>query len=328
MLGREDVSVMLSDINMPRMNGLELLQRSVPIRPQLKTIMVTAYGDMKNIRSAMNNGAVDFLTKPIDFEDLKATLQRTIEMARQSHERVAYQNDLAGARTILEKIFPEACHVDDHVEICGSSLPAQIVGGDCYDYYPAGVGMTGLMIADVCGKGMPAALFMYFTHNLLRIISEEQVAPREALVLLNRYIHRFSPDNTFVTIAYAILVGNELRLASGGHQPVLIRRADGSGIEEYKPRGRPLGILQDGEYGEEKILLRSGDLVVFQTDGVVDALDAADVPYGEERLQRLLKAHGGEAIPALLQRILADIAGHVGRRAPFDDTTLMLLRFR
>jgi sigma-B regulation protein RsbU (phosphoserine phosphatase) len=162
-----DIGIILTDINMPEMDGLTLLTKINELKnPTLKTVIVSAYGDMENIRTAMNRGAFDFATKPIDFEDLEITIKKTIEQVgilqkaeKDSKQLSAIRHDLKIAKeiqqSILPKKFPPFPNRKDF-EIYASMNSAKSVGGDFYDFFLINDEMLGFVIADVSDKGIPA----------------------------------------------------------------------------------------------------------------------------------------------------------------------------
>ena len=168
-----DIEIVLCDINMPEMDGLTLLAKLNEKRnPAMRVIMVSAYGDMRNIRQAMNNGAFDFATKPIDMDDLALTIEKAINQISYVHasqkehkELVTLQKDLTLASEIFSSIScparsPPFTEISDKLDIYASMEAAKDIGGDFYDFFRIDDDHIGLVIADVCGKGIPAALFM------------------------------------------------------------------------------------------------------------------------------------------------------------------------
>ena len=163
----QDFDLVLSDINMPKMDGLSLLANLKNKSNYLKTIMVSAYGDMKNIRTAMNGGAFDFVTKPIDFSDLEATINKAIgvvnnlkQAERTRKELTHIQRDLAIASQVQKSSIPsdfQAVANRHAVDLHAEMLTAKAVGGDFYDYYSLDDHRLAFVIGDVSGKGMPAA---------------------------------------------------------------------------------------------------------------------------------------------------------------------------
>ena len=181
----DGIDMVLSDINMPRMDGLTLLEQIPKINPEIRAVIISAYGDMKNIRTAMNRGAFDFVTKPIDFEDLKVTVERTLRNMAEWREAlssrdklVALQNELDVASKMQQSILPTHFPQGDNYEVFGSMEPARSVGGDFFDVMRLDNGQVGLAIADVSDKGVPAALFMMSTPNSSEGGGHRQQPPR------------------------------------------------------------------------------------------------------------------------------------------------------
>ena len=216
MVEHPDFDIVLSDINMPEMDGLTLLSKINELRnPAQKCIMVSAYGDMKNIRTAMNRGAFDFATKPIDMEDLSLTIEKAVEEVnyikqtqREHLQLESIQSDLAVAGEIQKAIlpcrfppFPEIKSLD----IYASMTPAKEIGGDFYDFFRLDDNRIGLVIADVSGKGVPAALFMAVSNTLLRSISMTKDNSQDCIDELNRLLCRVNVNSMFVTVFYGIL---------------------------------------------------------------------------------------------------------------------------
>ena len=171
----DDIDMVLSDINMPQMDGLTLLEQIPKVDPNIRSVIISAYGDMKNIRTAMNRGAFDFVTKPLDFEDLQVTIDRTLRNmaewreALQSRDKlVALQNELEVARGMQQSILPTQFPKEPNYTVYGKMQPARNVGGDFFDVVHLSDGRLGLAVADVSDKGVPAALFMMSSRTLLK----------------------------------------------------------------------------------------------------------------------------------------------------------------
>jgi len=175
----DDIALILSDINMPGMDGLTFLSKvNEKQNPLLKSIMVSAYGDMDNIRTAMNRGAFDFVTKPVNFEDLEITISKTVEhiemltnLERGREQLIAIQNDLSVAKEIQMSMLPKT--VPANIGKAGVDLhafihPAKVVGGDLYDYFMMDSEHLFFMIGDVSDKGVPAALFMAISKAIFK----------------------------------------------------------------------------------------------------------------------------------------------------------------
>ena len=157
-----DIDMVVSDINMPQMDGLTLLEQIPKVDPNIRAVIVSAYGDMRNIRTAMNRGAFDFVTKPLDFEDLQITIERTLthmaewkEALLSRDKLVALQNELDVASKMQQAILPASFPEGTNFEVYGNMAPARNVGGDFFDVINLGNGRMGLAVADVSDKGVP-----------------------------------------------------------------------------------------------------------------------------------------------------------------------------
>ena len=239
--GGEPIDMVLTDINMPEMDGLTLLKQIPSVDPNVRSVVVSAYGDMKNIRTAMNRGAFDFVTKPIDFEDLRITIERTLEhlaMLREALDArdklVALRSDLDLASRMQQSILPTQFPESPHYEVFGGMEPARDVGGDFFDIINLADDRIGITVADVSGKGVPAALFMMSSRTLLNSVAVARANPGDVLGEVNRLlrpgdvlseVNRLLQENNdavmFVTVFFAIFdsTTGELVYANGGHNP-------------------------------------------------------------------------------------------------------------
>ena len=170
-----EIDMVLSDINMPQMDGLALLEQIPKVDPNIRAVIISAYGDMKNIRTAMNRGAFDFVTKPLDFEDLQVTIDRTLrhlaewrEALKSRDKLVALQNELDVASQMQRSILPTNFPSGANYEIFGDMEAARNVGGDFFDVLYLQDGQVGLAVADVSDKGVPAALFMMSSRTIAK----------------------------------------------------------------------------------------------------------------------------------------------------------------
>ena len=289
----KEIDMVVSDINMPRMDGLTLLDQIQDVSPDIRAIIISAYGDMENIRTAMNRGAFDFVTKPLDFQDLRLTIQRTLQHldewreALQSRDKlVALQNELDVANNIQQSVLPASFPESSDYEIYGSMQPARNVGGDFFDVQLLRDGKIGLAIADVSDKGMPAALFMMSSRMLLKGAGQRFEHPGEALEEVNDLLDAENEAAMFVTLFYSIFdpKNSEFCYANGGHNEPIIVHPDGSTTVIPPTGGTALGILPGIPYQEETVSLQSGDTVILYTDGITEAFNSQGELFGLDRL--------------------------------------------
>ena len=238
--------------------------------------MVSAYGDMENIRTAMNRGAFDFVTKPIDFDDLETTIEKTLRHARIMRDALTSQNQLLAlrqelnlARSMQLSILPTTFPSTTEFEMYGSVTPAKEVGGDFYDIYKLADGEIGVVIADVSGKGVPAALFMMVCRTLLKGVAIGKRSPGAVLTEVNALLFAENRATMFVTVFYGVFNPRLGRLiyANGGHEPPVLRRRDGSTEIAPLTRGVALGIVNDVQFEENTIDLAPDELAYLFTAG-------------------------------------------------------------
>ena len=221
-----EIRLVLSDINMPVMDGLTLLSQLEEIEANISAVVVSAYGDMANIRTAMNRGAFDFVTKPIDFNDLQVTVEKTLrhiqvlEDALASRDRlVALRQELVVASQVQTSVLPAALPVTEHFDVQAEMIPPREIGGDFYDFFSVDEYRMGLVIADVSDKGIPAALFTMVSRALLKAAARNHESPSACLYEVNQLVSQDNDACMFVTLFYAVLDlrDGRLRYCNGGH---------------------------------------------------------------------------------------------------------------
>ncbi len=331
----EDIDMVLSDINMPQMDGLTLLEQIPQVDPDIRSVIVSAYGDMKNIRTAMNRGAFDFVTKPLDFEDLRVTIDRTLRHLEEWREAlasrdklVALQNELDVASKMQKSILPTAFPSGPGYQIFANMEPARNVGGDFYDVIALENGRIGLAIADVSDKGVPAALFMMSSRTLMKgaAIGSENVG--EVLGEVNDLLNEDNDTAMFVTVIYAVYdpETGDLSYASGGHDPPLIVRPDGSSVIAPSTRGVALGVAQGIDYKYAEVSLQPGDTVVLFTDGVTEAMNAEHEQFGIERLREVFVGNPPVDSEQANRAVFQAVRDFAGDTPQSDDITCVTLR--
>jgi phosphoserine phosphatase RsbU/P len=330
------IEVVLTDINMPKMDGLTLLKKISEQFPMLKTVIVSAYGDMSNIRTALNLGAFDFVTKPIDLQDLEITISKTVKeaitrrMAIENENKLSsLSNELSIAGRIQYSILPASFPEHEKYDLFATMTPAKDVGGDFYDFFMVDNERLGFVIGDVSGKGVPAALFMAVSRTFLKATALTGFSPRDCLERANRSLARESVPEMFVTLFYGILdlATGEVRYSNGGHNAPYILRQDGSVEQLEKVGGLMLGFLDDQRYKEKEIMLDSGDALVLYTDGVTEAFNKEEEEFDDTRLVKSLKAQKGKTSRQISQGVVKDIETFIDGAEQSDDLTMLVLKY-
>ena len=335
-----EIGIILSDINMPEMDGLTLLMKLKELKnPGLKTVIVSAYGDMENIRTAMNRGAFDFLTKPISFDDLEITINKTMDEIMQlrhsmeEHDQlVSIQQDLQTAheiqQAILPKVFPPFPSRTDF-DIYAAMIAAREVGGDFFDFFLIDNDRLGFVIGDVSGKGVPAAIFMAVSRTLIRATGLKGIPAEECMHYVNNLLCNESVSCMFVTVFYGILNTNtgKLEYVNAGHNPPYLLTSKGLKKVEMTG-GTILGCIEDYQYKSRKITLAPGDRLFLYTDGVTEAFTKHNEAYGDERLESFLRQNQDYSIEELVKGVLKEVNDHSMGIPQSDDITLLSICYK
>ncbi|MDR0927821.1 MAG: SpoIIE family protein phosphatase [Ignavibacteria bacterium] len=336
-----DISVVITDINMPEMTGLELLQKIKELNnPKLKVIIVSAYGDMPNIRFAMNNGSFDFLTKPIDMNDLEKTIEKTIELVKvirdgiESHERlIDYERELDAARQIQQAILPKEFPPFSNpnlFDIYGRMKAAKMVGGDLFDFFAIDDENLGFVIGDVSGKGIPSSIFMAVARTLIHSYGQTGVSTAECLRLTNGILCIESVDSMFVTVFYGILKVNtgEVRFTNAGHNyPYLLE--NNGGIRQLDNESNIiLGVFDEAQYTEHSFFLKPNESIVLYTDGVNEAMDTHHNQLGYDTFQKHLATMPDRQSPKSITDSIFDLVkAHEADTEQSDDITVLTITY-
>ena len=330
-----DVRLVLSDINMPVMDGLTLLQQLEEVNPDIRAVIISAYGDMGNIRTAMNRGAFDFVTKPIDFKDLLITIEKTLkhietlQQALTNRDRlVAIKQELEVARQVQTAALPAALPEREGFGLHAVMIPAREIGGDFYDFFDVDEHRLGLVVADVSDKGVPAALITMVTRALLKSAARSHDSPAQCLREVNELLSEDNDACMFVTLFYGVvdLRSGRLRFCNGGHNPPRLLRGGGA-VEALPSTGDlAIGLLPGHEFSEGEATLAEGEALFLYTDGITEACNRADEEFGERRLDELLAERRGANAEQLVSAAVAAVEKFADGAAQFDDMTCLALR--
>jgi sigma-B regulation protein RsbU (phosphoserine phosphatase) len=333
-----NVDIILCDINMPRMDGLTLISKLNELGLLIKIVMVSAYGDLKNIRRAMNLGAYDFVTKPIDFEDLEVTIQKTLreienlKLAALAQEKlISLHRELNAAFDIQQSILTKNFSVfkkKNNFEIYAEMNPANEIGGDFYDFFLIDDTHLGLVIGDVSGKGMPAALFMAISRTLLKAIALKSKSTDECLNQVNFLLSQDNPKNMFVTLFYGVLdiSTGELEYSNGGHNPPCLLSADGELEFLNEHRTSALGVIEDLKYQSGVAHLKSGQSLILYTDGITEAADKNFNEFSNDRMKKYLRKNTNLSSKEIIKGMIKEVNDFAAGAPQSDDITMMVIK--
>jgi serine phosphatase RsbU (regulator of sigma subunit) len=237
--------------------------------------------------------------------------------------------DMEIAREVQSRLFPQVMPPLETLEYAGTCIQARVVGGDYYDFLDLGPGRLGIVIADISGKGIAAALLMANLQANLR--SQYAVALEDSHRLLqsvNRLFYENTPEDRFATLFFAEYddASRCLRYANCGHNPPLLLRANGE-LQRLGATATVLGVFKDWKCAVEEVSLRPGDVLLIYTDGITEAPDLTGEEFGESRLLEILRSHPQVLVEALLSLILAAVQEFSGANQA-DDLTLLIAQAR
>jgi len=307
--------------------GLELVSRIRSIDETVPVLVMTAWGSVDQAVEAMRRGASDFVQKPWDNRELLQKLQNQLSTAEaQRRTRWERSHELEEAREIQDKLLPKRLPELPGYEVAGTTRPMRTVGGDYYNVVRISREEIAFCIADVAGKGMPAALLMSSLQAALMPLVEQRLAPRELCRRLNRMLCDLTPVGKFISFFYGVLnsSSNRLTFCNAGHNPPLLIRADGRWTE-LNAAGAVLGQFPDWQYEQSELSMSAGDKLVVFTDGLVESSNLADEPFGEQSVIRIAQENPKACARELMSSLIEASSKHCDGRFQ-DDASLMVLK--
>jgi len=328
----EQFDLVLMDMNYERdttagAEGLQLVSQIRAKNNSLPLVVMTAWSSVELAVEAMQRGASDFVQKPWDNQQLLQKLQAQVQRARALRQNQRRSDDeLREAQEIQKSLLPRKLPEVSDYEVAGITQPVRFVGGDYYNVARISERETVLCIADVAGKGMPAALLMSSLQAALSPLMWQKLAPRELCRRLNRILCDITPANKFISFFYGVLDSKEHRLTycNAGHNPPILVRSQGAATE-LNAAGAVLGQFPDWVYEQNEVQLRRGDNLLLFTDGLVEACDQDDEPFGESGLLRTARENSGCTAAELRDKLMQGASEHCGGRFQ-DDASLVVLR--
>jgi sigma-B regulation protein RsbU (phosphoserine phosphatase) len=318
--------LILTDLNYTRdttsgQEGMDLLASLEAQGNTVPVIVMTAWGNVDLAVEAMRRGACDFVQKPWDNNRLLATIRKQAEPVRQR------KSELEIAANVQQKMFPRKLHRLASLDYAGHCVPAREVGGDYYDFLEIGERKIGFVLADVSGKGVPAALLM---ANLQACFRSQQPAalenPGQVLRAVNRHFFESTTSDRYATLVFAVYddATRTVRYVNCAHCPPLLLRATGE-LERLGSTATMLGAFARWDCVEAETRLCHGDTLLLYSDGVTEAGGDSGDEFGEEQLSHVLRVNQRQPAQALVEAIVQDMQEFSGA-ARSDDVTVVALR--
>ena len=334
MLAKQPFDMVLLDIEMSEMNGYQVLEKVMadPFLRDIPVIVTSALEQMDSVVRCIEMGAEDYLTKPVDRVLLKARIDASLEKKRLRDQQTSHlrrlEREMEIARQTQLSILPEQLPQVTGFKLGALMIPARAVGGDFYDVIDLGDGQWGIVVGDVSGKGLPAALFMTLTYSLLRTEAARGVPPGQALRNVNRALLGMNSTSMFVTVLCGILDTNEGRFsyARAGHPNPLVISSAGEVLGISLRSSQAIGLFDDLQIDEGTMEIPPGGIVLLYSDGLSEATDSADRQFGEERLPHVLKNLIHLSPQAICEGLWEAVLRYCGESPQQDDLTLLAIK--
>ena len=323
--------LLLLDLNYARdttsgREGLELLAEVHARDPLLPVVVMTGWGSIEMAVEAMRRGARSFVHKPWDNASLSSAIRREVEDGRAArHAERRASREQADAQAMQRALLPASL---PDVPGCGLAArwsPASAFGGDCYDVLPLSATRLAISVADVCGKGLAAALLMSNLQASVRAFATSDCTPAQLAANVNASLLRNGGLRRFVTFFYGVYdsATRELTFANAGHNPPIVVGADGR-VRRLAAGGMVLGVFEATTVEQQHVHLTPGDRLVLFTDGIVEAEGPGNEEFGDGRLSGIVVRRRAATAAALVDRIFAEVTDFAGGPLQ-DDATVVVL---
>jgi sigma-B regulation protein RsbU (phosphoserine phosphatase) len=306
--------------------GLELVARLHELDASLPVVVMTAWGSIDLAVEAMHRGARDFIQKPWRNEKLLEVVRAQVRDGKdQRRLQVAAEQESSEARRIQEGLLPREIPQLAGYEIAAAWQPARLVGGDYFDVMTLDAERRAICIADVAGKGLPAALLMANLQAAVHATASPEVTPSAFCKKIDALIRRNLPDDRFITFFYGVLDArdNTLLYCNAGHNaPLLLREGSSFSLQTGGP---VLGITEAPAFAQGRVRLESGDRLVLFTDGVTEATNEGGEQFSEWRLADVLRKANGAGAEVIKTQSMAALRSFGGETFE-DDATLVIVK--
>jgi len=343
LLDQQDFDLLLLDVMMPKLDGYQVLER---LKAQerlhnLPVIMISALNEVASVVRCIELGAVDYLPKPFDPVLLRARVGASLEKKRLRDEVRAHlarvEEELASARqlqmSMVPRVFPPPSK-ERPIELFAMMEPAREVGGDLYDFFDGADGSFYFLIGDVSGKGVPAALFMARTKNLVRLITRmaraedgSALAPSEIVSMVNRELCQDNAGLMFVTLFFGVMRPDcgDVSFCNAGHNPPY-HLHDTRAEQLPTAKGRAIGLRRNSAYETVTLSMSPGDLLYLYSDGITEAVDMSGELFSEWRLEQALLSTSAASANVVVGAVADAVRRFVGAAQQADDITALAIR--
>jgi sigma-B regulation protein RsbU (phosphoserine phosphatase) len=331
----KEIELVLTDINMPKMDGLTLLLKIKELNnPLLHSVIVSAKGDILNIRTAMNAGAFDFVVKPINLSDLEITIKKafdnliTLKKALQSRdELIAVRKELEEAKALQLSMLPKTLPKTTQFDFAVYMNTASEVGGDYYDFIQKEDGSINVAIGDATGHGMRAGIMVAIMKTLL-VSDKSALNIVDFFNLANKTIKTLNLGRMLMAFAMLNINNKKIQFVSAGMPPFYIFRKRLNLVEEVMTNGMPFGAVNDFPYESREIEISSGDTLLLLSDGFPELQNASNEQYGYSRLKETFKSVAEKDPEEIIYHLKNEGNLWSDNKEPDDDVSFVVIKVK
>jgi len=331
----DGIELVLTDINMPEMDGLTLLAKIKEMNnPLLHSVIVSAYGDLRNIRAAMNGGAYDFVIKPIDLNDLEITIKKALDnlctfkkVLKSRDELIAVRKELDEARALQLSMLPKSIPQIDGLEFAVYMDTASEVGGDYYDFLLKKDGSLNIAVGDATGHGMRAGIMVAIMKTLF-VSDSHGMELVDFFNTSNKTIKTLNLGRMMMAFAMMNIKKNEVRFVSAGMPSFLLYKKSEKRILEFETDGMPLGALSDSSFRMNRFNVDTGDAILILSDGLPELFNDKKELFGYARVEEEFLKTAEKSPNEIIENFRVKSAEWTGGGNPVDDVTFVVIKVK
>ena len=319
------------------MDGIALIEQLMTLITYQRIVVIALYGDLKNLRLAINAGANDFIVKPFDFDDIETVINNALSKSKNTRDnletRSKFSNiskELSLTGELQKSILPNNNFKYSNLDIYASNIPANDVGGDFYDFFKIDDDKVGVVIADVSGKNISAAIFMTMSKILIKSFAKIFKNPVECIYNVNKSLNEDNHTSMFVTCIYGMIdiKSRNFYFINCGHLSPIIFRKKEYPLFLKSNNNIALGIVNEFDFVLQRVYVPEDSYIVLYTDGVVEAINEKNEEYDYYRLNNLLYSIKDCSSEKIVNAINEDVKNFANNTKQFDDITAVVINLK
>ncbi len=330
-----EIELVLTDINMPEMDGLTLLTKIKELKnPLMHSVIVSAYGDILNIRTAMNGGAFDFIVKPIDLTDLEITINKAVnnlatfkKALKSRDELITVRKELEEARSLQLSMLPNAPPQINELEFAVFMNTASEVGGDYYDFSFKEDGSLNIAVGDATGHGMRAGIMVAIMKALF-ISDSAELDLIDFFSNSNKTIKALNLGRMMMAFTVLNIKNNTVHFINAGMPPIFIYKKSNNTVTEFETQGMPLGAISDSSFTINKFDVDSGDAILILSDGLPELKNENQEQYDYARVKDEFKLAANKNPNEIVEYLNTSASNWANGVEPDDDVTFVVIKVK